>query len=116
MGMSDPALSGRLRRLRKMLKVELIFDPDCPNVNETRKNLTLAFERLELEPIWQELSAPEYVQKYGSPTILLNGKDLTPDFRELNSNSCRLYDDNKGGLQRSPSVDDICKYLKTRII
>jgi len=100
------------------MKVELIFDPRCPNVNDTRRNLTLAFQKLELKPEWkewnqQDAGAPDYVHKFGSPTVLINGNDLASKGCETNPNFCRLYENNLGNIQRFPTVEIIIKVMRS---
>ncbi len=64
-----------------MLKVELIYDFDCPNVSKIRKMLGKVFLELNLKHHWIEWNrsdqkSPHYVMKYSSPTILINDKDV----------------------------------------
>src|SRR3990172_5902815 len=54
------------------MKVELVYDTDCPNVPQARARLIMAFAAAKLAPRWQEWSrsgerSPEYVRRYGSP-------------------------------------------------
>jgi len=37
-----------------MLKIELIYDCECPNVPKARENLASALSELNLEQVWQE--------------------------------------------------------------
>ena len=62
------------------MKVELIYDADCPNVAATRARLIAAFAAAGLAPRWQEWQrgsegSPEYARRFGSPTILVDGRD-----------------------------------------
>ena len=64
-----------------MTTVELIYDRDCPNVHEARTQLLHAFARAKVEARWQEWRAddddsPARVRGYGSPTILVDGRDV----------------------------------------
>ncbi|MGQ0658414.1 MAG: hypothetical protein ACT4NU_10030 [Chromatiales bacterium] len=64
-----------------MLQVELIYDTDCPNVQRTRKAILEGFIEAGLQPSWKEWDrkspdSPAYVLGYGSPTILVNGRDV----------------------------------------
>ena len=80
-----------------MLNVELIFDEDCPNVKETRANLMKAFSSAKLSTKWKEWDrnsdkSPEYARKHGSPTILINGKDIMGVEPVDGANCCRVYE------------------------
>src|SRR5437867_10725726 len=46
--------SRKHRRKGRAMKVELIYDADCPNVAETRANLLQAFAAAHLEAEWTE--------------------------------------------------------------
>lgn len=83
-----------------MPKVELIYDNDCPNVPEARKLLLLAFNETGLQPSWREVDrqaadSPDYARKYGSPTILVNGKDVAENAGN-DAACCRLYSHPQG--------------------
>lgn len=80
------------------MKIELIYFNGCPNVDPARKNLKEAFEATGIKSNWDEWEhgnpeAPDYVLEYGSPTILIDGKDVArgPE-GDLSPNSCRLYE------------------------
>ena len=80
-----------------MINVEFIFDRDCPNVKSTRINLMKAFSITKLNAHWKEWSrnsdkAPDYARKHGSPTILINGKDIVGVEPESGANCCRVYE------------------------
>jgi mercuric ion transport protein len=88
-----------------MNKVELIYDQTCPNVAATRANLLLAFSKLGMMPDWDEwerdaAESPAYTRGFGSPSILVNGKDIAGEATSSDANSCRVYlnasDENKG--------------------
>lgn len=97
-----------------MLSVEFIFDKDCPNVKETRANLMRAFSKVGITATWKEWDrnsdkSPNYARKYGSPTILVNGKDIVDVTPESDANCCRLYDG--GGI---PSAQLISEKLSAK--
>jgi mercuric ion transport protein len=76
------------------MRIELIYSPDCPHVAQARRNLMEALVLARMETNWREWSpgdagAPAYVNGCGSPTILVDGKDIGG---ELLANCCRLYD------------------------
>jgi hypothetical protein len=79
------------------MNVEFIYDQDCPNVRPTREVLFKAFCQLQQTPNWQEWdrncpNSPHYVRKHGSPTILVNGEDISGFEPDSGANCCRIYD------------------------
>lgn len=91
--------------------VDLAYDPDCPNLAAARENLAHAFALLGMEPDWHEHrisdpAAPSRVRGYGSPTILVDGRDVAGSPPEGEA-CCRLY---RGG--RVPSVEAIASALR----
>ena len=100
-----------------MIKVELIYDRDCPNVGRARQQLQRAFSEVGLTPQWQEWdrrdpAAPAYVRHYGSPTLLINGKDVAGQAETQGVDCCRVYIDHKGCLQGVPPVELIISALR----
>jgi hypothetical protein len=96
--------------------VELIFDRDCPNVDAARENLLRAFARAGLAPAWVEYDradrdSPDHVRRYGSPTILVEGRDVASQGPEPEADCCRLYDHGGGKLQGAPAVEVVAKAL-----
>lgn len=99
------------------MRVELIYDADCPNVNEARKQLLLAFTETCIEARWQEWErgapeSPAYASSYGSPTILIDGEDVAGISPTEGADCCRIYQDGKGGLGGVPPVDSIARKLR----
>lgn len=91
-----------------MPTVELIYDSDCPNVPQARENLLRAFGQTGLAPRWQEwdradADAPAYTRAYGSPTVLMNGKDVAGSSAAYAA-SCRIYVSGDGRQQGVPPV------------
>lgn len=79
-----------------MPRAELIYDLDCPNVAKERTQLLRAFARGGGPAIWVEWNrkapeSPGHVRGYGSPTILVDGKDVAGAQPGERSDSCRLY-------------------------
>lgn len=102
------------------MRVEFIFDKDCPNVEATRSNLKKAFIRLSIKPNWQEWDrasgdSPPYVKSYGSPTILINGNDILEGETKSGANSCRIYRDSKGVIVGVPTEELITRSLKNAL-
>lgn len=78
-----------------MAEVELLYFPDCPNVPAAREQLRRAFEATGASPKWTEVDvsaevAPPYARGYGSPSILVDGKDVT-GVGPGGGSSCRIY-------------------------
>ncbi len=98
-----------------MPAVELIYDGDCPNVADARAQLLRAFAEAKVEPRWREwqgdgAGSPEHVRGYGSPTILIDGRDVAGTGRNGGS-SCRLYEQPDGAVWGVPSVGMIAAAL-----
>ena len=92
------------------MKVELIYDADCPNVAETRANLLQAFAAAYLEAEWTEWersspSIPAYAARFGSPTVLVEGRDVAGESPKEHISSCRLYASAEGRYSGAPSVE-----------
>jgi len=99
-----------------MPNVEFVYDKGCPNVEQTRENLLRAFARLGLPPKWTEwerndANSPDYAKSYGSPTVLVDGKDCLGVSPEHNVSSCRIYDGPDGTLVGIPSIEAIASVL-----
>ena len=99
-----------------MRSVELVYDADCPNVAAARAALLRAFARAGTEAHWTEWErnapeSPEYARRYGSPTILINGKDIAGAQPAETANSCRLYSPENPGALGVPSEDLIVAAL-----
>lgn len=92
------------------MRVELIYDTDCPNVAEARASLLQAFAAVRLEAKWTEWdrsspSSPAYAANFGSPTILLDGLDVAGDNPREHMSCCRLYATVEGRYSGAPSVE-----------
>ncbi len=62
-------------------RVSLVYFRDCPNVDVARTALRQALTRCGLQPAWQEWDTlaggvPPEITGYGSPTVLVDGKDV----------------------------------------
>ena len=65
------------------MRVELIYDVDCPNISLARRRLLEALAKSTEVLAWTEWNrhdpnAPAYVRHFGSLTILMDGVDLNP--------------------------------------
>lgn len=99
-----------------MARVELIYDRDCPNLPAARRALTEAFNTGGLTPLWDEWdrgdpASPAYARSYGSPTILVNGRDIVPQLTVEGAGACRVYSDAAGQLTRAPAPESILAAL-----
>jgi hypothetical protein len=99
------------------MNVELIYDRDCPNAETARTNLVRALAAANREAQWTEWdrSAPEtppHVKGYGSPTILVDGKDVAEEAAGRTGPSCRLYRNAANGFDRTPSLEQIAAALR----
>lgn len=86
-----------------MVTIELIFFDGCPNVPVTRDRvreaLTVTGTKVEVKE-WDQNDpeAPPHVRQYGSPTVLVNGRDVTGVNAGVAAAACR---------SGAPSVDAI---------
>jgi hypothetical protein len=101
-----------------MMTVELIYDKDCPNVAETRAELMRAFSKAGIAAHWVEWdrgdpASPPYVRNYGSPTVLVDGKDVAGATPTESISCCRLYRGTDGGFRGAPTSAMIAEALKS---
>ena len=92
------------------MRVELIYDTDCPNVAETRANLRQAFAAARHEAKWTEwerssASSPAYAAGFGSPTLLVDGRDIAGEKPVEHTSCCRLYASADGRYSGVPTVE-----------
>jgi hypothetical protein len=94
----------------------LIYDQGCPNVDDARTQLARAFSEAGIPARWQEwdagdADAPAHVRGYGSPTILIDGRDVAGLTPAEGRSCCRVYQHEGGGLRGVPAVADIVAAL-----
>jgi hypothetical protein len=99
------------------IRVELVYDRDCPNVDAARAVLRRAFAELGVAPAlieWDrnDRDSPDRVRGYGSPTILVDGQDIAGVEPNASADCCRLYTSDEGGLRGVPSVEQIVVALR----
>src|SRR5690349_13657027 len=108
------------RGTNRALRVELVYDSDCPHVDDARGIIRDALSAVGSRSEWVEwnrddANTPIELRGYGSPTVLVNGRDVasvgTEDTRS-GGNSCRVYLDNCGCYCGTPSADLIIKALR----
>ena len=98
------------------MTVELIYDDDCPNAAGARTLIERAMQAVGIsKPTWEEHcrqdeAAPSYAKEYGSPTILVNGKDVAP-VAGAGGNACRIYRDEAGHMSGLPPEANVIAAL-----
>jgi mercuric ion transport protein len=87
------------------MKIHLLYFQGCPNVEPARAALRDALSAEGVDVHVEEVDveaadAPAWARGWGSPTILIDGKDLAGESRSTGS-SCRIY------ASGAPGVDEI---------
>ena len=100
-----------------MPQIELIYDADCPNVALAREQLSRALTIVDLPQHWKEWSSddperPERARGYGSPTILVEGQDVSGAGQLDGTAGCRVYSTAEG-LRGVPTVEEIAAALRS---
>ena len=100
------------------MQIELVYEKTCPNIEAARTQLLRAFAAVGITPHWQEWEvstpeAPAHVHGYGSPTILVNGRDVSGEISEGNDYCCRVYSHGERANKGVPAMDDIMDALKS---
>lgn len=101
-----------------MTTVELIYFRDCPNVELARERLMRGFAKAGVIPKWREWernepASPDYARAYGSPTILVNGRDVAGvEPTDDNAGACRVYSRPDAGFDGAPGIDAIAAALR----
>lgn len=91
-------------------QIELIYFEGCPNAKRARENLRAALERVGHDSgQWSEWNlesagTPERFKAYGSPTVLVDGLDVTGGAGEGSAMSCRA--------DGAPSIDTILRAVQ----
>ncbi|MDD4933835.1 MAG: MerC domain-containing protein [Methylacidiphilaceae bacterium] len=100
------------------MTIELIVDRECPNVVAARAQLRQALLRARLPVRWKEWDraasdSPARVRNFGSPTILVDGRDILGQGLG-DGNCCRLYRSGER-LVGVPEVGDLTQaFLQAR--
>lgn len=76
-------------------QIELVYFTGCPHVDQARAALREALATIGLPEKWDEWNqydpaAPKRVQGYGSPTVLVAGRDVTGYPRMATGSACRV--------------------------
>ncbi len=78
----------------KMPQIELVYFEGCPNASKARDNLREAVEASGQDVTWSEWdlmaeSTPAHFRRFGSPTVLVNGEDVTGENVSTEAMACR---------------------------
>ncbi|MGH8428259.1 MAG: thioredoxin family protein [Gammaproteobacteria bacterium] len=100
----------------KTPRVELVYFAGCPHVAAARDALREALAAEELQPEWTEWNCddeatPGALRRYGSPTVVVDGRDVMPV--PSDAKCCRVYPGD-AGLRSAPAVEMIRAALKLR--
>ena len=87
------------QQMTSALQIELVYDRDCPNVEDARAMIQAALAEVGAEVSWTEwdredVRTPQHLRNYGSRTVLVNGRDVVSGENEStqsDANSCRVY-------------------------
>lgn len=90
--------------------IELVFFHGCPHADEARRNLSTALTELGRPAEWVEwdresADMPDALRVYGSPTVLVEGRDVTGASGEAAGAACRA--------DGAPSVSQIRAALES---
>tara|TARA_E500000331_G_C17272891_1_gene720233 strand:- start:20217 stop:20915 length:699 start_codon:yes stop_codon:yes gene_type:complete len=80
------------------MDIVLLYFQGCPNVQNSRKNLISALSQSKIKIQWKEYdlnddSLPQEYRNYGSPSLIIDGKDVMMEGQNPGA-SCRVYSDN----------------------
>lgn len=102
------------------LQVDLVYFRDCPHIDEARARIRAALEAVGSEIGWREWDredsrTPEEFRGYGSPTVLVNGRDVVAVGNESTAsgaNSCRVYFDEYSRICAAPPAKVIERAIR----
>lgn len=100
-----------------MPTLELVHDRGCPHVEAARASLERACEQAGLPPRWTEHAsddAPPHARGYGSPTILVDGRDVAGAGAGA-AECCRVYAGADGALRGVPDASIIVRALAASV-
>lgn len=86
-----------------MASVELLYFPGCPHLPAAREQLRRALVSVGLASSWSEHDvtaddAPAHVRGYGSPTVLVDGRDVTGALPGQGASCCVYADSEVAGV------------------
>jgi mercuric ion transport protein len=98
--------------------VELVWEPECPNADAARAVLREALRAAGMPEVWTEWEIgsdelPTHARGFGSPTILVDGQEVTGHHGGDSDDCCRVYvtDEGYAGV---PSAASVVVYLEKR--
>lgn len=102
------------------MSIELIYEQGCPGLQATRHAVLEALTKLNMEAEWTEWEIsdpglPAHAEGFGSPTVLVEGRDVAGEPPENEKARCRLYR-GLSGQSNAPSSDIICQALREKIL
>jgi mercuric ion transport protein len=109
-----------MRQETNALRIEMVFDRTCPNVERARSMIRTALAQVGAPEAWTEWdrddpATPDDLRGFGSPTVLVNGHDVVGDENEAgvtDANSCRVYVDDCGCICGAPSSSLIVSAIR----
>ena len=77
-----------------MPRIELVYFDGCPNARQARENVREAVEASSQDLTWSEWdlmaeSTPADFRRFGSPTVVVNGVDVTGENVGTAAMACR---------------------------
>ena len=78
----------------KTPRIELVYFDGCPHASQARDNLKEAVAASSQDLTWSERnlsaeSTPDAYRRFGSPTVLVNGEDVTGESVGTEAMACR---------------------------
>ena len=91
------------------MTLELIYFQGCPHAAQARENVHAALAASAVDVAAREwdrddAAAPPYVRAYASPTVLVNGNDVSGSSPSSDAPTCRLAG--------APSMDAILRAIE----
>lgn len=110
--------------MRTPLTIELVFDRDCPHVEHARAMIRAAMQEVGVPAVWTEWvressETPNDLRHFGSPTVLVNGRDVGCDENEAarsEAKACRIYVGTDGRASGAPPVCSIVEAITTQLL
>lgn len=96
-------------------RIDLVYFRGCPHVDTAREAIRTALRGMPAVSGWREWdrddpATPETLRVHGSPTVLVDGCDVTPAVED--GACCRVYA-TKDGVGGAPSPDAIRSALES---
>lgn len=83
------------------MRIEVLYVPGCPNYQPTLKRVQSVLEsesvsdEIQRTPVTSDAEAKVFLFP-GSPTVRVNGEDVSPNETHVPGLACRLYPDGTG--------------------